>query len=742
MRSATKNEGFSPAAPRGAWAATTAWVLLALALLPSRLAVAMRVRGGSNFERASRALAGTVLDFSHAAWLVAALLTLIIALAAVPLFRRRVQAFGAVLLVLPCAVALYLITVTEQEVKAERGAFSTLREMLDAAAEPSFIEGAPGFIRYQRILIPALLCGSVFLGVLAWRARRAVREDAWPHPQWSAGFVAVLVAGVLGSQLAVRGFALSSSRLGPAGLGDPLDSVLESAVDSLSGQPPPTPLELLTEWEPTPDELKRGAARLGWPEERPLRCPHPHARALDEVTLDAEPTRSPPARALLEAFRQLSKALFADGDGRVAVVQVSLEGFRADDLAALNPHAPATLAPFINQLYARPHPGVLVSRHTYQAGVRTAQGLAAMTCGLGTLPWNISLIRDLDREGSVPLRCAGDVLATAGFQGSFFYGSDPDYDEMGPFLRRRGFVEVVAEADFPATSPRGAWGGVSDFALVDEAARRVSAGVRDGPRMALVMSLSNHSPFTPPTDLPEDVRARAAALLEPGRAVTTASTDDLKRLVTYAYTDEAVKRFLAGLDAAGSSDRTLVLLIADHSTGDAYVWGPNDFDHETDDAKTRVPFLIVVPPAFIARAEASGADVRGALEAVQRALDEERLSQNDVPSLLLALLGAHPRVAALPSVERWHTLGGQRTSGWFDSGEPGVALIGVNGVDESFALDEKGVRRWPYEDAIFLRTRGDRSRVTPRLAPAAAPLLELSRPRQDCSTTVDSSTVE
>lgn len=724
MSSTAKNADFS----RGAWAATTAWVLLALALIPSRLAVAMRLRGGSSFERSTRALAGTVLDFSHAAWLVALLLTLIIALAAVPKLRRRAQAFGAVLLVLPCAVALYLITVTEQEVKAERGAFSTLREMLDAAAEPSFIEGAPGFIHYQRILVPAVLCGSVFLVVLALRLRRGLREDAVSHPWWSVGFVTALAVGALGSQLAVRAFELTSSRLGPAGLGDPLDSVLESAVDSLSGRPPPGPLELLTDWDPTADEIERGAARLGWPK-KSAACPHPYARPLD-----ATGTPTPPAQALLSALEQLSTALFANGDGRVALVQVSLEGFRGDDLAALNPHAPATLAPFINTLYARPNPGVLASRRTYQAGVRTAQGLAAMTCGLGTLPWNISLIRDLDRGGAVSLRCAGDVLSSAGFRGTFFYGSDPEYDEMGPFLRRHGYTRVVAEADFPATAPRGAWGGVTDFALFDEATRRTSEDLAGGPRLALVMSLSNHSPFTPPADLPDDVRSRAAA--------TTASTDDLKRLVTYAYTDEAVKRLLANLDANGSSERTLVLLMADHSTGDAYLWGPNDFDHETDDAKTRVPFVLVVPPSFVARAEASGADVRGALDAVQRALDAEVLSQNDVPALILALFSAHPGVVAIPSSERWHTLGGQRTSGWFDPGEPGAALIGVNGVDESFALDAQGVRQWPYEDAIFLRTRGDRARVTPRLAPAAAPLLELSRSRRDCSTTVDSTAVE
>ncbi|MFT3713413.1 MAG: sulfatase-like hydrolase/transferase [Archangium sp.] len=697
---------------RGARAAGLTWGLLALALLPSRMAVAMRVRGGSLFERVTRALAGTVLDFSHASWLVALSVVLVVTLLLVaPRTRAFATGFASVLAALPWCVVLYLVTVTEQEVKAERGAFSTLREMLNAAAEPSFVEGAPGFIRYQRILIPALVCGSAFVVVLVlrWRARRSPAVES--RRAWTFGLVAALLVGVVSARAAVRVLDVAStSRLGPSGVGDPLDSVLESAVDSLAGRAPPGPLELLADWKPSQEMVVLGTSRLGWPA-RGVSCPHPYARPLDRGAA--------PAEKLLQSFDRLSQRLFADGDGRVLVLQLSLEGFRADDLQALNARAAPTLAPFINGLAKRPHPGVLISRGTYQAGVRTAQGLAAMTCGLGTLPWNLSLIRDLDAQGKLPLRCAGDVLAASGFTGTFFYGSDADYDQMGPFLLRHGMKRVVAEKDFPESAPRGAWGGVTDFALFDEAVKQLGAGVKDAPQYALLMSLSNHSPFTVPQDLPDDVRARAAALI--GASGNVASADDLRRLITFSYTDAAVERLFAALERDGLAERTVVLLMADHSTGDTYVWGADDFDHETDAAKTQVPFLIVVPQAWVTRAAA-----QDALEDVQRALDAEVLSQNDVPTVLLALLSAHPGVVALPASERWHTLGGQRTSSWFDSGVEGAALMGVNGVDESFVLDAKGVRRWPYEDAVFLRTKGDRDRVTPRLAPAAATLLDLA----------------
>ena len=66
----------------------------------------------------------------------------------------------------------------------------------------------------------------------------------------------------------------------------------------------------------------------------------------------------------------------------------------ADDLHSLNPAAPSSLHPFVNGLSERPD--VLSGRKMFQAGVRSAQGIAAMTCGVGTLPYNLSIIRDLD----------------------------------------------------------------------------------------------------------------------------------------------------------------------------------------------------------------------------------------------------------------------------------------------------------------------------------------------------------
>ena len=107
-------------------------------------------------------------------------------------------------------------------------------------------------------------------------------------------------------------------------------------------------------------------------------------------------------------------------------------------------------------------------------------------------------------------------------------------------------------------------------------------------------------------------------------------------------------------------------------------------------------------------------------------MDEAPLSQNDLPALLLALLSAHPSVRGLPPEARWHTLGGQVTSPYFaPGGGEGAVVLGINGVSELFALDRAGVRAGGYEDSVFLKTRADRYRVTPRLIPVTATLADV-----------------
>ncbi|MBL8955156.1 MAG: LTA synthase family protein, partial [Myxococcaceae bacterium] len=581
--------------------------------------------------------------------------------------------------------------------------------------------GALGFIASPMVWAPGLVAAVLAWGLIGFRAARA--PAAVPWRPWGTGVFAGLSLGAIAVVALAAGLAAVSNPFSPAALGDPLTGLVESVADTVASRGPTTPRQLVLDAALPKDLSKAGAARVGWPSRH--ECPpHPYARPLD---FEREPPKADArGRELLRALRRVSAAL--PEDERLSVVVVMLEGFRADDLNALNPAAPRELAPFMNELYeraAQPGSGVLVSRSLFQAGVRTAHALGALTCGLGTLPYNLSFIRDLQ---PISLRCTSDVLTDAGFVASFFYGSDPTFDAMDVYLKEHHFSRIVGQSDFPKDAPKGTWDGITDFAVFDDAVAKISSGAETGPQLAMVMSLSHHSPFTPPQDLPPAVRERVGAAL--AGAPNRADADDRRRLEAYSYTDAAVERLFAKLDATGLAERTLVLVVADHSTGHSYVWGAEPT--ETDAQKARVPMALVLPKALRARATDAAA-LDAALADAQRLVDQGPLSQNDVPALLLALTSSHPKLKQLPQLAHWHTLGGQVTSPYFEpGGGAGAYLLGINGVSELFALNAQGERAGDYEDSVFLKTRADRYRVTPRLIPVAALLGELLDPRQAC----------
>ncbi len=706
---------------RGVTAAVWAVALLGVAAFPSRLAGALK-GWGSWATRVERVLAGTSLDLAAGLLVLTPFMVglgLLGPLLLRPLRKAGWQRWGGLVATLLPAFALWVFTVTAQEVKSERGSFPTMFDLSEGGTNASFIGGMVGFLGYDRIRTPAIVGVAMAIVVMVAALRRRP-TDALAWRSWSLGY-GVGVVAIAGLVVIGQSALAQVNRFSPAALGDPLTGLIESSVDLLQHRGPSSARDLILDAQLPADAAAKGATLAGWPATDGGCAPMPFTRPLDR---DLEPaTRNPRGTALVKSFEAVSRALFTGDDPKVAVFFVSLEGFRADDLHALNPQAPRALAPFTTALYersAKSGEGVLASRRMIQAGVRTAHNLGAMTCGLGTLPYNLAFIRDLQ---PFPMRCTSDVLADAGFRHSFFYGSDATFDEMHHFFERHRFVEQVSQVELPKDLPKGTWDGVTDFAVFDFGVKRVAEELKTttAPQFAVLMSLSHHSPFTTPEDLPPEIPARIEAALK--ATPHHADADDQKRLVAFSYTDAAVERLMAQLEATGIAERSIVVLMADHSTGHAYVWGAEST--ETDAQKSQVPFAVVVPAAFRARL-ANQAAFDAAITDAQRQLDSGPVSLNDVPTLVLALLSAQANLKSLPTDLRWHTLGGQVTSPWFDAGG-GASLISINGVSELFAVDERGERLGSYEDSVFLKTRADRYRVTPRLIPITATLQQVMR---------------
>lgn len=360
---------------------------------------------------------------------------------------------------------------------------------------------------------------------------------------------------------------------------------------------------------------------------------HPLARKLDA-----------PSGPLVDDLRRLSRALFAGREVEPVIYQVSLESLRADDVHALAEEAPAALTPTLGRLYA--DPATVAFRNARQSGIRTAQALSAVVCGTGALPFHLALGRDL---GNVPLRCLPDVLSDAGLRTRAFYGHEFVFDDMGTFLRLHG-VELHERSAFSAEAPRGVWGGVSDAPVY---AAALEAGAHDAhASYNFVLTLSHHTPFTEPSDLRADERSTVARVCDEHEL----HGENCARLVTLHYADAAFGRFLANLEQSPAASRSMVIFSADHTTHQWVPWG----ERERSDGISRIPAGIVLPRA-LRDASADPRAVEAAIAAV-RAHAEAPLSNEDLPTVVLALASETSALRKLDAARRWHTLGAQATS--------------------------------------------------------------------------------
>ena len=595
------------------------------------------------------------------------------------LHARRRWATGLFGLVPVACVVLGVTSSCFAEFAIQRGTFPTWFDLLGGVKDTSFITSALEVFLYGRHARPiavGIACATAFL--VAWtRALDDVRS----------GVANVIVAGcVTASALVAVAAGLPNfpgygwfPKLGDGDVaGKPFQVFLTPPAGGDTNIRYGV-LGIIERAEFSPGSDAPGAAMLGFPSPVGVdgnACSvHPFRRPL--------PTGDSRAPALVRVFDDLSKVLFDTDNPPQCIVQFLLESFRADDLHALHGAAPEALAPATNKLIddalSRTSNDLTIP-NLFQAGCRSSQGLTANMCGLGMVGFNISASRDL---GALPVRCLPDLLIDAGFDSHFVYGAEVSFDGVDDFFRLHGLRNIHGETSFPKHLERGGW-GISDLAMLDQLLALV-----DRPQTApmswwIMSTLTNHSPYRAPTDLPGHVSERVRLVTE-GRAI---NVEELGRLRTFSYTDEFLGRAFARIDATPEASRTILIANADHATNDLPLW--DAADERALRTRGQIPFILHVPEALV-RAHRHPNELRDALTAAQRALAANPVSQNDLPTLILALLGHSAPLKGLPSALRWHTMGGQRTApDWSLPSRPGAVVGGLNSIGEFFAVDAKG----------------------------------------------------
>lgn len=212
----------------------------------------------------------------------------------------------------------------------------------------------------------------------------------------------------------------------------------------------------------------------------------------------------------------------------------------------------------------------LFFERAYATGTRTVRGLEAITLSIPPTPGR-SIVK---RPGNENLASIGFVFQERGYDTRFIYGGDGFFDNMNYFFAHNGFSIIDRDSfDESATTFGNAW-GLCDEDLYAKSIADADESHRTGrPFMQLLMTTSNHRPYTFPSGrpgIPERDGGRQAGV---------------------KYADFALGKYLEDAAKMPWFANTVFVIIADHTANAA---GKTELSPE----KYHIPFL-VYSPGFI-----------------------------------------------------------------------------------------------------------------------------------------------
>ena len=235
-----------------------------------------------------------------------------------------------------------------------------------------------------------------------------------------------------------------------------------------------------------------------------------------------------------------------NGFGKRNVVILAQESLGAQYVGAYGDDR--NLTPFLDKLAKES----LMFKNAYATGTRTVRGLEAMSASFPPIP-SESIVK---RPGCDNISNWGEVMRKHGYATSFLYGGYGAFDNMNAYFGGNGF-DLSDRLDIANPRFANIW-GVSDEDLYAHALSYYDelATSSDKPFFSLVMSTSNHKPFTFREGVP---------------GVPTSGGG---RLAGIRYADFAISEFFRQAKDKPWFNNTIFIVMADHDSrvyGRAYV---------------------------------------------------------------------------------------------------------------------------------------------------------------------------
>lgn len=279
----------------------------------------------------------------------------------------------------------------------------------------------------------------------------------------------------------------------------------------------------------------------------------------------------------------------------------------------------------------------LLFRRFFSNGTHTHQGMFATMACFPNLPGFEYLMKT--PEGGNHFSGLPQLLHKRGFNDVYVYNGDFAWDNQQGFFGNQGMTRFIGRNDYKNPIVSDPTWGVSDQDMFDRAVIELQQMDRGKPFYALLQTLSNHTPYALPKELPV--------------APVKGHGWQNEHLTAMRYSDWALGQFFNKIRPMPWFKETLFVVLGDHG------FGVNEQLTEMDLFRHHVPMLIIAPG--ITNKFGNTRDVVG--------------TQVDVVPTIMGRLG-----------------GGVRHQCWgrdllaLDAADPGFGIIKPSGTDQTVAM--------------------------------------------------------
>lgn len=204
----------------------------------------------------------------------------------------------------------------------------------------------------------------------------------------------------------------------------------------------------------------------------------------------------------------------------------------------------------------------------YATGTRSNRGIASVNVSFPA-PRAIAVTKEFS-TGQKQFYSLPRILKERGYNTSFIYGGDAQFDNMSGFLKFNGVEKVIDIQNFSEKDKSIKW-GVPDDILFEKSINYMDK--LPEPFYVNIFTLSNHAPY----DIKDEFKK-----------YTEKDAENYMRLNAFHFADKALGDFITEVKKKSWSKNTIFVFIADHGF-------KTDSNFELNQDRFKIPMLIWSP---------------------------------------------------------------------------------------------------------------------------------------------------